>query len=172
MPQPDQAFPAPLARLNKLDYDYTDGDGIDFEPYSEFVSAEETNDWFRAWTGNEIADGSCFRVSGQDGTGGYAAFWIIYPGRNILEQPIVFLGSEGERGIVACNFDSYLWLLAAGVGPYEAIAYPTADRSSNEQFLAFARENSSLEHMGGKTVLEEARNKHPDFADLIESLCR
>lgn len=172
MPQPDNTFPASLASLNKLEFDYADGDGIDFEPYPEFLSAEDTTSWFRAWTGNENADGSCFRVFGQDGTGGYAAFWITDPDRHILEQPIVFLGSEGENGVVASNFDSYLWLLASGIGPYEAVTYPIADGAENEQFQAFARENSSLEQMGARTVLEQARSKHPDFPDLIDSLCR
>jgi len=172
MSKPDQNFPPPLASLNQLDYDYADGEGIDFEPYPEFLAAEETTSWFRAWTGNETADGSCFRVFGQDGTGGYAAFWITHRDRHILEQPIVFLGSEGEKGVVASNFDSYLWLLASGIGPYEAVAYPIADGAANEQFVAFARENSSLEQMGGRAVLEQARNEHPDFPELIDSLCR
>lgn len=172
MPLPDQTYPPPLASLNKLDYDYADGDGIDFEPYPEFLSPEETTDWFRAWTGNETADGSCFRVFGQDGTGGYAAFWISHPDSNILKQPIVFLGSEGEKGVVASDFDSYLWLLASGIGPYEAVAYPITDGSTHEQFQAFARENSSVGQMGARTVLEQAQSKHPDFPELIDSLCR
>jgi hypothetical protein len=172
MMRPDQTFPEPLAKLCKLDFDYADGDGIDFEPYSEFLSEEETTSWFRAWTGNEAADGSSFRVFGQDGTGGYAAIWVTQPDKDLLGQPIVFLGSEGETGVVASDFDSYLWLLASGVGPYEAVAYPDLDRIPNEQFIAFARENSSLEPMEAKTILEQARGKYPDFVGQIDSLCR
>lgn len=172
MPKPDQTLPPQLASLNKLDFDYADGDGIDFEPYPEFLSTEETTSWFRAWTGNETADGSCFRVFGQDGTGGYAAFWVTHPDRPILEQPIVFMGSEGEKGVVASDFHSYLWLLASGIGPYEAVAYPIGDGSPHEQFQAFALENSTMKQVGGRTVLEQARSKHSDFPDLIDSLCR
>ncbi len=172
MQHPEQIFPDPLAKLNKLDFDYADGDGIDFEPYHEFLSGEETASWFRAWTGNEAADGSSFRVFGQDGTGGYAAFWITQPDKDLLCQPIVFLGSEGETGVVASDFDAYLWLLASGIGPYEAIAYPDLDRVPNAQFLAFASENSSVEPMEAKTVLEQARSKYPEFANHIDSLCR
>ena len=171
MPEPDQKLPPLLAKLNKLEYDYADGNGIDFEPYSEFLSLEETNSWFQAWTGNETADGSCFRVFGQDGTGGYAAFWITFPDKFILEQPIVFFGSEGEKGVIASDFDSYLWLLASGIGPYEAAAYPPTDESPHEQFLAFAQENSSVEQIGSRSVLEEARRNHPSFQDLIDSNC-
>ncbi|MES2707380.1 MAG: SMI1/KNR4 family protein [Verrucomicrobiota bacterium] len=172
MSKPDQAFPARLASLNGPEYDYADGDGIDFEPYTEFLSAEETTGWFRAWTGNEAADGSCFRVFGQDGTGGYAAFWMEHPDRPILEQPIVFMGSEGEKGVVASNFDSYLWLLAPGYGPCESVICPIEDGSPHGQFLAFARENSSEEQMSVRTVLEQARSRYPGFPDLIDSLCR
>ncbi len=172
MPTPDQTLPALLASLNMLDFDYADEDGIDFEPYPEFLSADDTTRWFRAWTGNENVDGSCFRVFGQDGTGGYAAFWITHPDNHILEQPIVFLGSEGEKGVVASDFDSFLWLLASAIGPYEAAAHPVSDGAVNEQFLAFARENSSVEQIGARRVLEQARSKYPNFPGLIDSLCR
>lgn len=168
---PDHTFPPLLAELNDLEYDYADGNGIDFEPYSEFLDAEETTVWFRAWTGNNSADGTCFRIFGQDGTGGYAAFWIATPDHSILEQPIVFLGSEGETGVVASNFDSYLWLLANGLGPCEAVAYPDSEGSSNEQFLAFAQRNSSIEQTEVRKILEQARIDHPTFPSWIESLC-
>ena len=172
MTQFDQTLPELLARLNALDYDYADGDGIDFESYAEFLSAEETTGWFRAWTGNETVDGSCFRVFGQDGTGGYAAFWITQLDRPIHEQPIVFMGSEGETGVVASDLDSYLWLLAAGYGPCEAISYSVEDGSPNEQFLAFARQNSTVDQMSARTVQELAQSKYPNFAELIDSLCQ
>lgn len=67
-------------------------------------------------------DGVCFRVFGQDGTGGYAAFWLVREGRGLVEQPVVFLGSEGETGVIARDLADFLWLLAGGVGPWEAAA--------------------------------------------------
>lgn len=63
-------------------------------------------------------DGACFRVFGQDGTGGYAAFWLVREGRGLVEQPVVFLGSEGETGVIARDLADFLWLLVeAGSGP-------------------------------------------------------
>ena len=73
----DTTFPEPLRRLHELEFDYADGDGIDFEPYHSFMSAGDTSEWFKAWTGNKNVDGSEFRIFGQDGSGGYAAFWIV-----------------------------------------------------------------------------------------------
>ncbi|WP_017725746.1 hypothetical protein [Acinetobacter baumannii] len=35
-------FPDLLKKLHQLDFDYADGDGIDFEPYQDFLSPEET----------------------------------------------------------------------------------------------------------------------------------
>ncbi|WP_425541231.1 hypothetical protein [Streptomyces rimosus] len=84
------------------------------------LPAEETADWFQAWTGNSEMQGDNFRVFGQDGTGGYAAFWLVRPDRALAEQPVVFLGSEGETGVVARDLGAFLWLLADGCGPMEA----------------------------------------------------
>jgi hypothetical protein len=32
-------------------FEYDDGNGVDFEPFTAFLSAEETTDWLRAGTG-------------------------------------------------------------------------------------------------------------------------
>lgn len=93
----EQQFPPALAAALAVPLDYRDGDGVDFEPFSAFLSAEDTTDWFQAWTGNAELSGDDFRVFGQDGAGGYAAFWTTRPDRPLTEQPVVFLGSEGRR---------------------------------------------------------------------------
>ncbi|MEM9604349.1 MAG: SMI1/KNR4 family protein, partial [Pseudomonadota bacterium] len=94
-----------LESLHQIEFDYADGEGIDFEPYQQFLNVEDTKDWFRAWTGNDAVTGEEFRIFGEDGTGGYAAFWLVRDSEDVLEQPIVFLGSEGARGVVACSFN-------------------------------------------------------------------
>ena len=60
------SLPELVSQVNQLPYEYADGDGIEFEPYDTFLSADETADWFKAWTGNPNADASKFRVFGQD----------------------------------------------------------------------------------------------------------
>lgn len=163
-------FPDLLRRLNALGFDYDEG--FDFEPYQEFLSAEDTAAWFKAWTGNAEVDGSQFRVFGQDGTGGYAALWLVRPDEPLENQPVVFLGSEGEKGVVALGLDEYLWLLAAGRGPYEAIAYDGEEGIPHAQFTAFARENSKVAELPVSEVLARARAAYPDFAQRIDALCR
>lgn len=168
----DTTFPPLLSRLHHLSFDYEDGEGMDFEPHETFFPAEENASWFRAWTGNSSVDGAQFRVFGQDGTGGYAAFWIALPGEVLEKQPVVFLGSEGERGVIAVNLDEYLWLLAAGVGPCEAVADPELGRKSNAQFTKFAQENSKTAPLSAAEVTARASAAYPEFSKHIDSLCR
>ena len=168
----DTTLPQPLWKLHQLKFDYADGEGIDFEPYSFFMTAKETSQWFKAWTGNADVDGAEFRIFGQDGTGGYAAFWLVELHDSVLEQPVVFFGSEGEMGVVATNFEHYLWLLANGVGPYEAIAYPGIMREPVGAFRNFAEEHSGTGPMKPEEVLAKAKSAYPEFVEKVRSLCR
>jgi len=163
-------FPPLLSQLHQLEFDYENGNGIDFEPYENFLSEQETNDWLKSWTGNYEVDATHFLVFGQDGTGGYAAFWLVNKDKEILEQPIIFLGSEGEIGVVAKKFDDYLWLLAQTHGPYEAISYPENIKKINPTFLDFAKKYSKSEHKTVLEIIKDAKNTYPDFETWIESL--
>jgi hypothetical protein len=163
-------FPPLLTRLHEVEFDYDDGDGIDFEPAQEFQSAEDNASWIQAWTGNKELTGSEYRIFGQDGTGGYAAFWLVREGKDLLEQPIVFFGSEGELGVVARNFDDYLWLLAGGQGPLEAVE--GYERDPNEELTKFATKHAKGPKKTGAEVVEAARKEFPDFEKQIRALCK
>lgn len=165
------SLPELLNQANQLPYKYADGDGIDFEPYDAFLSADETAHWFTAWTGNPNADASKFRVFGQDGTGGYVAFWTVRNVPDLLDQPIVFLGSEGETAVLARTFYDYLWLLAAGLGPCEATSVPDAPRVAQPELESFALRNAAPSRTAAQ-VLEDAKSEFPCFAQDIEVQCR
>lgn len=111
-PTEDRQFPAALAAALAVRFDYDGGDGVDFEPFAAFLSADEATDWFRAWTGNGELNGDDLRVFGQDGTGGYAAFWLARHGAPLAEQPVVFLGSEGRPVSSPAT-----WVLSCGCWP-------------------------------------------------------
>ena len=168
----DTAFPEVLNELHQLEFDYADGEGVDFEPYDMFLSAEETSSWIKAWTGNNEASGEQLRVFGQDGTGGYAAFWLVGANKDVLEQPIVFMGSEGERGVVAANFSDYLWLLAGGSGPMEVVAYPGLDREPNSTFTRFAGKHAPGSQKSPAEIVAKANGAYPGFGAWVESICR
>ncbi|WNZ14221.1 SMI1/KNR4 family protein [Streptomyces sp. 11x1] len=170
----DRGFPAALAAAMAAPFDYAGGDGVDFEPFEAFLSAEETADWLRAWTGNDQLDGDAFRVFGQDGSGGYAAFWLIRPGRPLADQPVVFLGSEGETGVVARDLGDFLWLLADGVGPWEAATSYEPDRTPtpDHELTAVAGRFAPDRRRSAAAVIELATQEFPDFDDIVMALCR
>jgi hypothetical protein len=172
MESQNQNMPALLQQLHKLPFDYMDGDGIDFEPYKEFRSVKYTQDWFRAWTGNADVDASAYLIFGQDGTGGYAAIWLIRNGKDLLEQPIVFFGSEGELGLIAKNFSDYLWLLASGHGPYESIAGVNDEKTPDAGFSEFAKQHATTSQSRPSEIVTRARAEFPDFEKHIQSLCK
>lgn len=168
----DRTLPPALAALHRLEFDYADGDGVDFEAFDEFQSARDNQSWIRAWTGNNKLTGAEYRIFGQDGTGGYAAFWLVRPGAALLAQPIVFFSSEGELAVVAADFADYVWLLAGGLGPYEAAVQPDLDRAPNEAFTAFAREHAAAAEKSPREVLARAQAEFPDFEATLRALCR
>lgn len=165
-------FPPLIAALHTLAFDYADGEGIDFEPYPSFLPREEVQEWFKAWTGNRDADESGLLIFGQDGTGGLAAIWQVNASAALLDQPVVFMGSEGETGVVARTFDDYLWLLASGHGPYEAVAHPDDAKASSQIFTEFARTHSTSGARAPSVLLREADAAYPEFKRWVESQCR
>lgn len=170
----DRTFPAALAALTDIEFPFDDEElgSIDYEPYAEFDSAEETTDWLRAWTGNDELDGDAFRVFGQDGTGGLVACWLVRAGQPLAAQPVAFFGSEGEVGVVAASLGEYLWLLAGGVGPMEAVQFGEDDGVPHAALRAVAEAHSGIEPRTAGEVLAAAKAEFPDFAATVKSWCR
>jgi hypothetical protein len=168
----DRSFPPALAAVAQVEFDYDDGEGVDFEPYDAFDSAEETTDWLRNWTGNREVDGDAYRIFGQDGTGGLAALWCVRPGRPLTEQPVVFLGSEGERGVVAGTLSDFLWLLADGLGPLEIVEFGRRDARPNPELTKLAERHATSPHRPAKEIIAEAQAEFPAFSDGLDELCR
>ncbi|MGY6018809.1 SMI1/KNR4 family protein [Streptomyces spinosirectus] len=168
----DRRFPPALADVAEAEFDYDDGEGVDFEPYGAFDSAEETTDWLRHWTGNHELDGDAYRVFGQDGSGGRAALWCVRPGRPPAEQPVVFLGSEGERGVVAGNLSDFLWVLADGVGPLEVVEFERYEGRPDPALTELAGRHAATPRRTAREIVAEARAEFPAFSDDIDALCR
>lgn len=166
-------FPNLLKSLHEIEFDSPQGDGIEFEPYPQFMPQDEATEWLRIWTGNQDLTACDYLVFGQDGSGGYAAFWLVDRDKPLLAQPIVFLGSNGEAGVVAADFDDYLWLLAQGIGPMEAIEYgPSRGAPINPALLRFAQEHATGPKKQASAILSRAKSSYPNFESMIASLCR
>ena len=163
-------MPPELRELHQLEFPYASGKGIDFKPYPDFYSPDKVRSWLQAWTGNPSVGGSDYLVFGQDGTGGLAAFWLTRSAASILEQPVVFFGSEGAVGVVARNFADYLWLLAGGLGPFEAIRSPHAERVAQPQFVRFAEAHAPASKKSPSDVLAAARAEFPNYQQSVFQL--
>ncbi|MCI3275418.1 SMI1/KNR4 family protein [Streptomyces cylindrosporus] len=168
----DRAFPPALAEVARVEFEYEEDGGVDFEPYDAFDSAEETTDWLRNWTGNHELDGAAYRVFGQDGTGGLAALWLARPGLPLAEQPVVFLGSEGERGVVAGNLSDFLWVLADGVGPLEIVEFGQYEGRPNAALAELAERHATTPRRTADEIVTEAQAQFPTFSEDIDALCR
>lgn len=170
----DRRFPAARAAVLALPGDYAGGDGIDFEPFAAFLSADETTEWLRAWTDNPEVSGDAFRVFGQDGSGGYAALWLHRPERPLPDQPVVLLGSEGEAAVVAGSPGDFRWLLAGGYGPAEAGLPHDATRAPcpHPAFVPLARHLAPERERTAAAVLARAAGEGPAFDATITRLCR
>ncbi|MFF2149222.1 SMI1/KNR4 family protein [Kitasatospora sp. NPDC058190] len=170
----DRQFPTALAAALAAPFDYDGGEGIDFEPFDAFLCAEDTTDWLRLWTGNDEATSDNFRVFGQNGAGGYAAFWLARPDRPLTDQPVVFMGSEGETGVVAADLADFLWVLAAGFGPCEATTDYHLDRTPHPspERIAVAERFAPDRQRPAEALIEHAGQEFPDFDDIIFELCR
>jgi hypothetical protein len=178
----DLALPPALAAIAALGFDPEpaipeDDDeephpAVDFDPFDEFLDAVDATDWFRGWTGNPEADADQFRVFGQTASGGYVAFWLVRDEAPLPEQPIVFLGPEGETGVVACDLSSFLWLIADGSGPYEAVEHPLRRSQPHPEFTAIAEKHAAGKRMTAREVVAAARDEFPDFEDTMAEQTR
>ncbi|TYC18934.1 SMI1/KNR4 family protein [Actinomadura syzygii] len=146
--------------------------GCDFELYDSFEAPEKTAWWFRLWTGNETVDGSEFRFFGTTGTGDYVGFWLARSGEPVTRQPIVYLGSEGERGVIARDLDDLLWLFADGFGPQEAFTDPSRTTEPSTAFQAIAERYAPAKRSPATEIVAEAQKEFPGFSELIDAMCR
>jgi hypothetical protein len=97
---------------------------------------------------------------------------LVHDGRHLDTQPVVFLGSEGASGPVAVDLGDFLDLLAAGVGPMEAVE--RGDTEGEQPLPAVAR--LAEQHRGSQTdraaveILARANHEYCDFNDRIALL--
>ncbi|MGW6057436.1 hypothetical protein [Streptomyces sp. NPDC055189] len=99
---------------------------------------------------------------------------LTRPDRAPADQPVVFLGSEGETGVIARDLDDFLWLLAGGLGPREAATSHTSGQvpHPHEQLTAVAERCAPGRRRPAADVARLAAHEFPDFEGTITELCR
>lgn len=140
------------------------------------------------WFDGDSAMSDQFIIFGIGGDGSLYGFWR-YPGIQMRDAPVVFLGSEGDVVLVLANTSmEFLTLLTLGK---EGLGYcavesdltpEEADESSLEVFRRWAAEHYGITvPEDGRAIVEAAQNAHPDldaaisewdgqhFSDLLES---
>lgn len=163
----DWVFPDALSAVAEVLFDRSEGEA-EYEPHRRYLTAVETASWIRSWTGNEELAGDEFRVIGEDGTGGYAAFWLVRPSRPVIEQPVVFFGSEGDLGAVAPDLSGFLWVLADGSGPFEAVDERERDRPSrpHPELTAIAERFAPGGRRPARSIIDAAQAEFAEFAEF------
>jgi hypothetical protein len=173
----DLTFPPALAEALAIGFEWEwdeetdESSGADFEPYERFEEPARTAWWFRLWTGNPEVDGAQFRFFGSTGAGDYAGFWLVRPGAPLVDQPVVYVGSEGDVGMIARDLGDLLWLFAAGLGPGEAVGGPDP-AEPNAAFRAVAERHAPGRERPAAEIVADAETEFPHFENLIESMCR
>ncbi|WP_017586797.1 hypothetical protein [Nocardiopsis ganjiahuensis] len=164
----DLTFPPMLDDLRR-----TGGvEGMDFEMYEAFEHPDETAWWYRLWTGNEEADGGEFRFFGMEGAGGYTGLWLVREGRPLSEQPVVFLGSEGDLAVMATDVGAFLWLVAQGYGPVEAMGWSDEPCEPGPELLEVAQRHAPDARRTPEEILRRAREEFPNLQEYIDAQCR
>ncbi|GHH77273.1 HAD domain-containing protein [Promicromonospora soli] len=181
-PLPD-VVPPPLRAIMDAWYDYDNGRGVAFEPYLELEPVAETGWWLRHWTGNPDVTGEEFRPFGQDGGGGYACSWMIREGADLVDQPVVYLGSDGDVAVLAADAWDALWFFAHGFGPHdvpsefepgERYFKPDPDRTVRPHVeLAQAADRLAPgRRRAVDQIVADATVGLPDLRTWVDDLCR
>jgi hypothetical protein len=131
------------------------------------MGSDEMVQWWRAWT-NVATAAAPFRAFGQDSTGGLAAFWCRTPDEPLDHQPVVFLGSEGEYTVIARDLGDYLWLLANGVGPLEAVDGIDRIPEPTTALTEIARRYTGIAQRSTADVIDAARAELSGLEAFLE----
>ncbi|GHF47315.1 hypothetical protein GCM10010218_30820 [Streptomyces mashuensis] len=90
----------------------------------------------------------------QNGAGGMVASWLVREGRPLADQPVVFLGSEGETAVLAPDMAGFRRVLADGFSPHEAF---------------YGRDEPDGRH-AAEAIVEAAAREFPNFEAAVEAL--
>lgn len=124
------------------------------------------------WTRNPESD-DALGTFAQDGAGGQYALWFDAPGDG--PRPVVKLGDDGDRVVLAVDALEFAWLVACGVEPIGvreggAISSEEPPSTALQQWVqsqAPARVFAEPE-----AVITQAMAAYPTFADWMQQQLR
>ncbi|MDQ0599790.1 hypothetical protein QF037_004135 [Streptomyces canus] len=74
--------------------------------------------------------------------------------------------------MVAGCLSDFLWVLANGTGPMEAVEYDEHPSRPNALLTALAEAHATTPRRPARTIIAEARAEFPTFSEDIEELRR
>lgn len=149
----------------------------------ELCDPSESDDSVTAWLGALPSDGTRLIVFGQDGTGSLYTLWLA-PGHDDVETaPVVYLGSEGELGVLGKDPAAFLEFVASGMtfDGHNGAFFDPLESDDDEDFATEeqARRAKVVEFVGqrvGKATLRhpdavraEAEAAHPGFTAWVDA---
>ena len=133
----------------------------DLEGYASFNEQYKPSDWAR----NPAVDQHMLTFA-MDGAGGQITLWR-QPGRELLDNPVVQLGDDGELHVLAPDFPSFVALVAAGVNLFSR---STDDLSPQPQLQEFLTETwSDRTFDDAATILSTAQAAWPGFEEWMRA---
>jgi len=85
------------------------------------------------------------------------------------------IGSRWRRPVqaaVARDLADYLWLMADGFGPCEAVEHPDRARRPNSALRQIAEQNAPARCRSAHDVIAAAKAEFPTFENTVNELCR
>jgi hypothetical protein len=74
--------------------------------------------------------------------------------------------------VVAGNLSDFLWVLADGCGPMEAVLYDGHEPRPDPALTELAERHATTPRRPARAVIAEARAEFPTFAEDVEALFR
>ena len=148
--------------------EYWDGPAFDVIEHHD-LDLEYYPDWKGVWDNIEPDAAGRLGAFAQEGTGGLICVWT-YDGQDVMEAPVVHLGSEGECVVLAANIGEFLAMNALGWGPF-ALAdreeSPWSDQPPHEEGLEFLAARGITPPESVPDAIRAATDSHPDFEEWV-----
>jgi hypothetical protein len=138
---------------------------LDLWVYEEFNWTYKPSDWTR----NPKSDETLFSFA-KDGVGGQALIWMREGAKPGRDNPVAFLGRDGEVAVIAATFAEFAALLAAGISPYSVASDSIPEEVSAVPLVEDWRAHHfGQNHHSIAEILERGRALLPEFRALVES---
>ena len=133
----------------------------DLEGYASFNEQYKPSDWAR----NPAVDEQMLTFA-MDGAGGQFTLWR-QPGRELLDNPVVQLGDDGELHVLAPDFPSFVSLVASGVNLFTRSTDELSPAPQLQEFLTETWSDRTFDDAA--TILSTAQAAWPGFEEWMRA---